>query len=147
MNKGYAMNDNTKKSKQELLKNGYTLVLSNGENIITSRDRGVKPLLKLLETEGQCSLYSAADKVVGAAAAYLYVLLDVKEIYASVLSENAEAVLIKNGITFFADNTVPYIINRKGDGMCPMENAVQNAVSPEDALVKIRNQLEKLKNG
>lgn len=140
------MNDNLQRAKELLITEGYTLVLNNGTDVLSSRERGVKPLLNLIDSGSDLSSFSAADKVVGAAAAYLYVLLNVKEIYVSVLSEKAEKVLVKYGISYYADKKVPYIINRKGDGMCPMEGAVNNAVSPEEALSKIRSQLLKLKS-
>ncbi len=140
------MNTKLQKAKESLMTEGYTLVLNNGTDVLFSRERGVKPLLNLIDSGYDCSSFSAADKVVGAAAAYLYVLMNIKEIYVSVLSEKAETVLMKYGIPYYADKKVPYIINRKGDGICPMESAVKNAVSPEDALSKIRSQLEKLKS-
>ncbi len=138
------MNGNLLKAKEILLSEEHTLVLYNGTEVITSHKRGVKPLLELIDSGPEFSSFAVADKVVGAAAAYLYVLLNIKEIYASVLSEKAETVLTKYGIAYYSDKKVPYIINRKGDGMCPMENTVENAVSPEDALSKIRCQLRRL---
>ena len=62
--------------------------------------------------------------VVGAAAAYLYALLGVGQLYAAVMSERAAAILAEHGILFEADTLVPLIKNRTGDGFCPMESAV-----------------------
>jgi hypothetical protein len=84
----------------------------------------------------------ASDKTVGAGAAYLYVLLGVKCVWANVVSERAESVLKRYGIGLYYGERVPYIINRKGDGVCPIEQSVSNAKSPEHAYELI---LEKLK--
>lgn len=135
----------TQKAKEILKDGSFTLVLSDGEKVLTSHDRGVKPLLELLEKGGDYSSFSAADKVVGSAAAYLYVLLKLRAVYALTMSEKAKAVFEKYGIIFEAECIVPAIINRKGDGFCPMEQAVAGAVSPEDALVRIKDALKALK--
>ncbi len=140
------MNSNLCKAKEILLGGGYTLVLYDGNDVVVSNERGVKPLLSLLEN-GKCySGYSACDKVVGSAAAYLYVILSVKEVYALTLSENARAVFEKYGVTYFCDNIVPNIINRKGDGLCPMEQSTLNAQSPEDALRRIKEKIKELQS-
>ncbi len=68
--------------------------------------------------------YAAADRVVGKAAAFLYVLLGVTAVYAEVLSEPALKVLRGHGMAVEAQCVVGRIVNRKGDGLCPMESAV-----------------------
>jgi hypothetical protein len=86
-----------------------------------------------------------ADKVVGKAAAFLYVLLGVECLYADVISEPACEVLARFGIAFEAEKTVSAIRNRAGDGFCPMETAVRDVDSPDEALVKIKETLQKLR--
>lgn len=69
------------KKAAEMLKNGaYTCVLCKDEEIITCAERDVKPLLDLYDSGNDLKGFSAADKVVGKAAAFLYVLLGVKAI-------------------------------------------------------------------
>ncbi len=130
---------------EKILKDGgYTCVLLKGEIRYTSRERGVKPLISFLESGGDFSGFSAADKTVGAGAAYLYVLLGVREVWAAVLSESAKKVLDDNGIKTYCESLVPQIINRAGDGVCPIERAVSAADTPKDALVIIKKTLRKL---
>jgi len=119
------------KAKQELLQGKYTCVICKGEALYTSVERGVKPLLAWLDSGEDLADASAADKVVGKAAAFLYVLLQVKEVYAPIVSERALAVLKDGGIEVRADLVVPAVRNRRGDGYCPMETAVWDI---EDAL-------------
>jgi hypothetical protein len=124
-----------------LEENGYTCVLRRGEAIYTATERGVKPLVRWL-TEGlDAKDFSAADKVVGRATAYLYVLLGVREVWAAVMSEAAAEVLHRHGITASQDKLVPNIINRAGTGICPFEEAVLDIQTPEDALTAIREKM------
>ena len=85
------MDRNLVYAKELLEKENFTCVLWYGEHLYTSRERGVKPLLEWLDQGLDLSSFSAADKVVGKAAAFLYVLLGVSRVYASVISEAAEA--------------------------------------------------------
>lgn len=129
----------------ELFTSGdYTCVLCKGEVTLTSTERGVKPLLQWLDRENSVKGFSAVDKVVGRAAAFLYVLLEVKEIYAGVMSEGAADVLSKYGICSGYGVLVKEIINRKGNGICPMEQAVKGADTPEQALEAVREKCRQL---
>lgn len=131
-------------AKATLEAGGFTSVIIKGEDIHTDTRRGVAPLLSLLESGASYLGASAADKVVGAGAAYLYVLLGVKELYAAVISKRASDIITSHGITLHSAITVPYIRNRSGDGMCPIECAVIDAVDAKDALAKIKDKLKQL---
>ena len=65
-------------AKELLESGGYTCVITDGDRVLTSTLRGVKPLVQFLESGRDLTGFSAADKVVGRATAYLYVLLGVK---------------------------------------------------------------------
>lgn len=121
-------------------------IIKDGE-IYKSRERGVKPLLSLLDNGHDVKNATCADKVVGMAAAYLYVLLGVSSVYACIISEKAKSVFEKYHITYGYDECVPAIINRTGDGFCPMESAVSDAEDPEKALVLIKQKLKQLHVG
>ena len=125
---------------------GYTCVLRTGDKVFTSRLRGVAPLLGWLEEGAVEPGFAAADKVVGRATAYLYRLLGAKEVYAGVISNGALAVLEEAGIRTEYGERVPYIRNRAGDGMCPMEAATADSHTPEQALAAIRAKLQQLRN-
>lgn len=73
------------------------------------------------------------DKIVGKAAALLYALMGIEALYAEVLSEGAEDVLRRFRILTEYEKIVPAIINRKGDGICPMEEAVKETEDPLSA--------------
>lgn len=93
----------------------------------TSRARGVKPLLDIID--GERERFAGArsyDRIVGRAAAFLYVKIGVAEVFAPVMSEGAIAILKRHGIAAKYTASVPAIRNRKGDGMCPMDTAVKD---------------------
>ena len=138
------MNDNTKKARSILIEGGYTCIICNGDHVMTFTERGVKPLLSLLDTKESFKGYSAADKVVGKASAMIYTLLSVDEVYAPVMTTNARIVLTDSGIEEYHDEEVEMIINRQGTGMCPMEDAVRGSSAAYDAVEKIRARLSEL---
>ena len=133
---------------RELLDDGATCALVKGDSCVCSSERGVSFLFSLVSEKKNFDGYSVADKIVGKAAAYLLVLLGVKTVFASVISRPALRVLQDGGASVRYDVVCPYVINRSGTAPCPMETAVENAVSPSDAVDKIRSALEflRLKN-
>lgn len=138
------MKNNLIKAIDTLNSGQYTCVLCKGDGLYTSTERGVKPLIDWLDSETELKDFSAADKVVGKAAAFLYVLLGVKEVYAPVMSESAIYTLARNGVQPHCDKSVKSIINRTGTGICPMEEAVGDIIVPSDALAAIRLRLAEL---
>lgn len=138
------MKDILQKAKSILLEHGYTCVLFNGCDMHYSSNRGVKPLIDFLESDIDFSSYCAADKVVGAGAAHLYVLLGVKHVWAGVISREAKSVLNANNISVCFDNLVPHIINRTGDGICPIEQCVIGTIDSGLAYKKIKIRLKEL---
>ncbi len=125
---------------------GCTVAFLNGTELITSTQRGVSPLLKILDKHGSLPGFYAADKVVGRAAAFIYVLLGIRKLYALTASDGACEVLKQYGIDFFCESRVPVIRNRTDTDLCPMEKATAAANSPEEAVAIIRKTLEKLIN-
>ena len=118
-----------------LLEQGeYTCVFYKAETARTFTQRGVKPLLELLEAGEDLRGWSVADKVVGKAAAMLYVCMGVREVYAQVMSRAAENTLLRHGIAAQCSTLTERIQNRRGDGLCPMEEAVWDVEDPKEAL-------------
>lgn len=123
---------------------GYTCVLRRDEVTHTSFARGVRPLLELIDGEGVWKDFSAADKVVGKATAFLYVLLGVRAVHALVISAPAAQVLEQFGVEVSWDVQVEAISNRTNTGPCPMESAVRDISQPMQALDAIRTALARL---
>ena len=128
-----------------LCREGCTCVLTNGHQTFTSMQRGVRPLLALLDSGQDLRGYSAADKVVGRAAAMIYCLMGIEALHAAVISQSALAVLRRQGIAVTWDTLVSGIRNRTDTGPCPMEQATAGVDDPRQALAAIRQKLNELR--
>ena len=113
-----------KKAKTLFKAGNHTCVLVTETGVFTSKERGVKPLLNVLNADMGVSNACVADKVVGKAAAFLYELMGINALYAFTISEPALAVLKRAGIYVEYETLVPCIRNRTNTGPCPMESAV-----------------------
>ena len=138
------MRTDLERAKQTLARGGHTAVLCREDAVYITDERGVKPLLDWIAAGTDLAGFSAADKAVGKAAALLYVLLGVREVYAPLMSEPARRALEGHGITAGWGQLVPAIRNRSGDGLCPMEQAVWEIEEPEAALAAIRAKLAQM---
>ena len=138
------MDLNFVKAKELLVQGDFTCVVLKDDKIYTSKDRGVKPLLDWLEAKMNFENAVVADKVVGKAAAFLYVLLGVKEIYAGVVSEPALRVMERYGIKITYGEQVKAIRNRDNTGFCPMEKSVWEIEDPNLAYETILKTRQKL---
>ena len=134
------------KAKSLLLTSASTnAVVSNGE-VFTSQERGVKPLLHLLtEKKGFLKGASVADKVIGKAAALLMVLGEIKEVHTLIISEPAIKVFEKYNIPCYYDKKVERIVNRTGDGLCPMETLCLDVEEPKKVFQKITDFIKTMK--
>ena len=140
--------DNTLLKAREILLSGdYTCVVCRKDAVYTTTRRGVAPLLGWLDDGTDLSGFSAADRVVGRGAAFLYCLLKVKAVYARVMSHPAAEVLKAYGIEAYADTYVEGIINRSGTGPCPFEAAVMDIDNAQEALAAIRSKRTQLQKG
>lgn len=138
------MKSDIEKAKSLLEYGEYTCVLCLDDKIYTSTEQGVKPLLAWIDSSTDMKGFAAADKVVGKAAAFLYVILGVKAVYAGVISEPAKKVLTENGIDVEYGTLTDAIRNRAGTGFCPMETAVKGISEPYAALEAVRQKLRQL---
>lgn len=132
------------RAKNALFDGGYTCVVMKDDQVLTTHHRGVKPLLTWLDEGVDLNGALAADKVVGKAAAYLYVLLGVRYVYSSVISKPAVDVFQRYGIEVSYDILVDAIENRTKTGFCPMERAVWDVQTPDHVLELLKEALVKL---
>lgn len=102
---------------------GHTLALCRGNTVLTSDKRGVSPMLDFIERGYDLAGFSAADVVVGKAAAMLFTKVGIKEVYAKTISKSGLEYLTLRGIPAAYETLTDRIINREGTGICPMEEA------------------------
>lgn len=134
-----------KRAKELLHGGGHTCVLCNGESTHISDRTGIAPMMEFLDEGLDLRGYCVADRIVGKAAALLFVLAGISKVYADTISEEACRVLREHNIDFSYQTLTPYIINRKGNGPCPMEEAVRNIEQPMVAQEAIRKTMQALK--
>lgn len=123
-----------------------TLAVCRGDDLTVSREKGIKPLLKLTQGDDLRNA-SAADRIVGKAAAMLYALTGVEEVFAQVLSEQGRTVLKRYGIVYEYGTLTENIINRSGTGLCPMEEAVKDIDDLKEVLAAIKAKVAALAKG
>lgn len=139
------MND-LERAKRMLRENAaLSCILCRGELLYTSEKRGIAPMMELLDAGYEMKGFSAADRIVGRAAAMLFVLAGVRSVYAEVMSEGALQTLSAYAMEASYGTLTPYIVNRKGNGPCPMEEAVRDITEPEAAREAIRMTMDRLR--
>lgn len=122
-----------------LKRHGFSFVAINaGEEIFTSSKKGVAPIMELIERNANLKGAAAADKIIGGAAAFLLVKCGVAYVYGDVMSEKAVSILNRYHIPYSYSRLVPFIKNRRGDGLCPMERLCMNVNTPDEAYIIIR---------
>lgn len=118
--------------------------VSENEEIISDA-KGIGFVASLCNDKKDLSQGAAADKIVGKAAAMLFVFLGIKCVHAQTLSEGAIRVFEEYGVEYSYDVITTAIVNRKGDGLCPMEMAAKFAQTPEETLAAVNKKLEELR--
>ncbi|MCM1365377.1 MAG: DUF1893 domain-containing protein [Faecalibacterium sp.] len=139
------MNNDLAKAMSLMREKGYTCVLCKSDIQYVSNERGVKPLLQWLEKRTDLSGFSASDKVIGKATAFLYIIARVKAVYTDVISESALNLLEDYNIAVYYDKVVSAIRNRTNTGFCPMEQAVKDINDPVEAHTAIVDKINQLK--
>lgn len=126
----------------------FTCRIVRGDEVVYESDKsGIAPLITAIDGGVDARGCTAYDKIVGKAAALLYVLMGVRSVHAGVLSAAAKSVLENGGIAVTCETLTDKIINRKGDGLCPMELTVQNIDDPTAALEAVKKKLAELRSG
>ncbi len=123
---------------------GHTLALCKNGEVLCSDLRGLAPMVRLLREGRDLTGYSAADRVVGRAAALLFLKAGIRELYADTLSEGAAALLTAHGLPFSCCVRTERILNRAQTDLCPMEQAVVGTDDPALGWAQILQRLEEL---
>lgn len=122
----------------EILHDGsHSLVVANGE-ICTFDGRGIADLFNILsEDPGFLQGAEVADKVVGKGAAALMIIGGISSLYADIISDPALELLRQCPIKIDFGKQVDNIINRKGDGICPVETLCIPCATAQECLPRI----------
>ena len=130
----------------QLLRDGQAacVVLRDGEIVRAETGRGVAPMIRLYEDGALQGAY-VVDKIVGKAAAMLMTLGGVSGCYTLTVSRAALDWFVGHGIPVEYGVCAEYIVNRTGDGMCPMEQTVKELSDASEALVALKHKIAQLR--
>ncbi|MCX4354888.1 MAG: DUF1893 domain-containing protein [Oscillospiraceae bacterium] len=138
------MHQDLERAKEAMIFEGYTCVITLDNIMFKSKDKGLQPLLDWLYSGNKYAGWRLCDKVVGRAAAYLHIILGVREIYADVISQPAKELLEENNVTVNAGEIVPAILNDAKDGPHPLETAVENITDVNDSIMAIELAIKRM---
>ena len=110
---------------------GHSIVLCRQGEVILSDKRGIAPMMDWISQGKDLRGFSAADRIVGKAAAMLFVKAGIREVYAETLSEEGKRYLSRQNIPVSFKILTDKIINRSGNGLCPMESTVMDTQNYE----------------
>ncbi len=115
------------------------VLVKAGRVLATGNREGIAELLDAVETLGiETRGASLADKVVGKAVAMVAAHVGIRAIYSPLASEAGQQVLAQARIALQADHIVPLILNRRNDGICPLERLTQPLDQPHQAVLALR---------
>ena len=124
---------------------GHTLALARNGEVLTHDGRGISPMMEFLAAGRDLHGFSAADLVVGKAAAMLFVLAGVQSVYAETMSGAARDYLLAHGTEATYKTLTDGIRNRAGTGSCPMETAVREIDACEDGYRVLAGTIRKMR--
>ncbi len=125
---------------------GHSICLCNGSDIITDDSRGIAPMMKLIAAGTDLQGYSAADLIVGKAAAMLFVKAGIISVFGKVMSVPALDYLKQHDIHAEYDTLTERIINRLGTDICPMEKTVAEISDAEQGYEALKQKLAELRS-
>jgi len=124
---------------------GHTICLCRDGNCLLGDKRGIAPMMDFIADGVELRGYSAADLVVGKAAAMLFARCGIRGVFAKTLSRGGMAILERYGIPFECEQVTDVIRNRAGTDLCPMEKAVLQTEDLEAAYLLLQNRLKILR--
>ena len=113
------------------------VVARDGVIVGREKGRGIKPALKLL-ADRKFKHAVVVDKVVGRAAAAIFIVGKAKRVHASIMGADAAEMLKAHGVESNAERTVPKILNRDLTDGCPMEQTVEGMADPAEMVEALK---------
>ena len=133
----------------ELAKNalsGHSIALCRNGEVITDDGRGISPMMKFIAEGRELSGYSAADVIVGKAAAMLFVKAGIVCVHAKTLSEAGKEFLEAHDIPCTYDSLTERIIDSSGTDICPMEKTVADIWDPETGYDALERRIAEMRS-
>ena len=124
----------------KLIEENLSLVIvKKGKVIFETKKQGISDFLQAIEKlDKNLVAASAADKILGVAAAMLCVYAGVNSVFALTISEEGIRVLEDNNIACLFEKKVSNILNRNKTDVCPFEKLAMDSGTVEEAYVKLK---------
>ena len=122
-----------------------TCVLVRGLTVLTATARGIRPMMDWIASGIDLSGFSVADRIVGKAAALLFLKAGIVSVYGETMSATAADLLYVNHIPFACSTLTTSIVNRAGTGPCPMEAAVADISDPDAAYIALGEKVKAMR--
>ena len=121
------------------------VLVKNGKITHIERGRGVSPLLRLYDRNPDAMRGGIiVDKVIGRAAAAIAISGGAVFVHGELMSEDAQRYLKEYNIASSHVLMVHRILNRKRDGLCPLEQSVSGISNPQQAMSAMRKQIARM---
>lgn len=127
-------------AKNRLIQKNLSLVIVNDSKVIfETESHGIGDLLKAINKIGNnMKGSSVADRIVGRAAALVFVFSGVKAVFAEIASDGGFEVLNDNAIFCVYEKRVANVLNFEKTDVCPFEKLVAKLSNPEKAYEVLR---------
>jgi hypothetical protein len=124
------------------------VLVRDGQVIGSGVDHGVAELLAAVERLGDDVRGAAlADKVVGKAVALIVAHAGIEQVYTPVASRPAIEFFAARRIPLHAEAFIPTVLNRRGDGPCPLEQLTMELDDAAAGIAKLREFLDRRRAG
>jgi hypothetical protein len=129
-------------AKNRLIQKDLSLVIVKDAKVLfETESHGIGDLLKAInQIQNQMKGSSVADRIVGRAAALLFVFSGVTSVFAVTASDGGIEVLKKNSVFYEYESRVTNVLNLKRTDACPFEKLVAKLSSPEKAYEALKAQ-------
>lgn len=134
---------------KRMIKEGQAscVIIKNNKIIRTEIGQSIAPLISIYESEPEILKDAfVVDKVIGKAAAMMIVLGGANRAYGEIMSAAACNYLAERGCRAEYGERIEIVVNRSGDGMCPLENSVLDIDDPETGYHQLKKTISRLRN-
>ena len=120
-------------------KNLSLVVVKNGKVLFETESHGLNDLVEAInQLQNGMQGSSVADRIVGRAAALLFVYSGVSAVFAATISDGGIEILDNNNVFHEFEKRVHRILNLKKTDVCPFEKLVAELSSPEEAYERLK---------
>ena len=138
-------NQDSELAKLRLIEDLSLVIVNKGKVLFETKKHGIMGFLEAIEKLDKTLVgASAADKIVGVAAAMLCAYAGVASVFAFTISEEGISALENNNVAYRFEKKVPNILNREKTDVCPFEKLAIESGSSEEAYVKLKSCMIKI---